>query len=117
MKNEIDKLDGMMKIKGKCGYEIIGGCSELRRLKQENEKLKEENAVLQAYKDVNENFKKVWDEMRTNADKVYNKMLDYRTALEEINKLLDKAYQTGRKNLILAKIRDKINEVLNDKKL
>lgn len=37
--NNIDKLDGMTKIKGKCGYEIIGGCSDLRRLKQEKEEL------------------------------------------------------------------------------
>ena len=39
IKNDIDKWDGMeMK---KCGYEFIGGCSELRRLKQENRELKE----------------------------------------------------------------------------
>ena len=39
--NEIDKLDGMVKIKGKCGYEIIGGCRELRKAKAKLEKIKE----------------------------------------------------------------------------
>lgn len=38
--DEIDKLDGMVKMH-KCGYEFIGGCSDLRRLKQENAMLKE----------------------------------------------------------------------------
>ena len=41
IKNNIDELDGMVKIKGKCGYEIIGGCRELRESKQENKELKE----------------------------------------------------------------------------
>ena len=41
IKNDIDKLDGMVKMK-KCGYEFIGGCSELRRLKQENETIKKQ---------------------------------------------------------------------------
>ena len=40
IKNDIDKLDGMVKMK-KCGYDFIGGCSDLRRLKQENARLKE----------------------------------------------------------------------------
>ena len=40
MSNEIDKLDGMIKIKGKCGYEIIGGCRELRKLKVKLEQIK-----------------------------------------------------------------------------
>ena len=37
--NEIDKLDGMVKIKGKCGYEFIGGCKDLRTAKQKLEKI------------------------------------------------------------------------------
>ena len=39
--NEIDKLDGMVKIKGKCGYEFIGGCKDLRTAKQKLEKIEE----------------------------------------------------------------------------
>lgn len=39
--NDIDKLDGMIKIKGKCGYEIIGGCKELRKYKQALEEIRE----------------------------------------------------------------------------
>ena len=38
--NDIDKLDGMIKIK-KCGYEIIGGCKELRKYKQTLEEIRE----------------------------------------------------------------------------
>ena len=41
MNDEIEKLDGMIKIKGKCGYEIIGGCRELRKLKAKLERIKE----------------------------------------------------------------------------
>ena len=41
MNNEIDKIDGMIKIKGKCGYEIIGGCKELRKYKHTLEEIKE----------------------------------------------------------------------------
>lgn len=37
--NDIDKLDGMIKIK-KCGYEFIGGCKELRKYKQALENIK-----------------------------------------------------------------------------
>ena len=39
--NDIDKLDGMIKIKGKCGYEFIGGCKELRKHKQALEEIRE----------------------------------------------------------------------------
>lgn len=39
--NEIDKLDGMVKIKGKCGYEFIGGCKDLRTAKLKLEKIGE----------------------------------------------------------------------------
>ena len=41
MTTNIDELDGMVKTK-KCGYEFIGGCRELRKLKEENALLKEE---------------------------------------------------------------------------
>ena len=39
MMNERDKLDGMVKIKGKCGYEFIGGCKEFRKCKIKTKEL------------------------------------------------------------------------------
>lgn len=104
MKNNIDKLDGMTKIKGKCGYEIIGGCSDLRRLKQENKELEEKlNAFV--------------EHSKTESDKVYYKMLDYKTALEEIQKAI-KSYDLNVDNGVsvdtLYTIRKIIDEVLNE---
>lgn len=89
IKNDIDKLDGMMKIKGKCGYEMIGGCSDLRRLKQENAELKEE---LQKYKDMEakglEEFKDVggcWGcGIQLASDEYFASCCKYSQALEEI---------------------------------
>ena len=35
-------IDGMIKIKAKCGYEFIGGCKELRKYKQTLEEIRED---------------------------------------------------------------------------
>jgi len=68
--NNIDTLDGMVKIKGKCGYEIIGGCRELRELKQENERLKKSE-----------------DEWRHSAEYARILMIKFQSALEEIREI------------------------------
>ena len=46
------------------------------------EELKQEKAVLQAYKDVNEDFKKAWEEIK-------DKYFDYKQALEEIRNCIN----------------------------
>lgn len=107
--NDIDKLDGMIKIKGKCGYEIIGGCSDLRRLKQENKELKEKIIELSEEKghlivenntlkesnqslsmlgtdlvSANETVRKEFFRADKNKDMWREKADTYRSALEEI---------------------------------
>ena len=65
----------------------------IAELKQEN------NALRRTIKDVN-------------IVAVVERSKQYRSALEEINTILNEAYRTGRRTLALAKIRDMINEVL-----
>ena len=111
--NDIDKLDGMVKIKGKCGYEIIGGCSELRRLKQENEELKND---LKAETELAQK----WYQLET--DKHFL-ALKYYKALEEIRKETEKllyeqnpifGYNNSNYFELLSKfILNKTQEVLN----
>lgn len=80
---------------------------QLKRLEQENKELKETlNAFVK--------------HSRTESDKVYYKMLDYKTALEEIKKVIDCANSEYKsdddcKPQQCSKIENKINEVLNDK--
>ena len=87
IKNDIDKLDGMTKIKGKCGYEIIGGCSDLRRLEQENKELKEmlskEPKAMQA-------FQIAYSGLKKENEVLWGMVKDYKTALEEIRILATK---------------------------
>lgn len=106
--NGIDELDGMIKIKGKCGYEIIGGCKELKQLKKEKEKQKEENKIFeQTGKTLAEEFCKQ-NELATT----------YKQALEEIRYLLSsyrlKYDTTITASNLLDNVVNKINEVLND---
>ena len=71
-------------------------------------RLEQENKELQAYKDVNEDFKKAWDELN-------EKYKQLRSALEEIrdiNKLFFERKYGYPEDLI--KIDNIINEVLND---
>lgn len=82
---------------------------QLKRLEQENKELIEdnlnlskENKELQAYKDINEDFKKAWDELN-------EKYRQLRYALEEIKKMVTSPY-TGKPRNVL----NIINEVLND---
>ena len=77
---------------------------QLKRLEQENKELK-------AYKDVNEDFKKAWDELN-------EKYKRYRSALEEIREIANDTFHCcdddcGNARTIKLVI-DKINEVLND---
>ena len=65
--------------------------------------LKQENAVLQAYKDVNEDFKKAWEEIK-------DKYFDYKTALEEINRRI----QLENADDCLLDIKDIIDGVLDN---
>jgi hypothetical protein len=88
--NDIDKLDGMIKIKGKCGYEIIGGCKELRKYKQALEEIKEMilgfgNTPIE-FKTLNIPLKE--EDLKTNEGKIFD---------------------------FYKKLKDKINEVLNDR--
>lgn len=39
--NTVDTLDGMIKIKGKCGFQFIGGCKDLRQQKAKLREIKE----------------------------------------------------------------------------
>ena len=71
------------------------------KLNEQIEKLEQENRELKAYKDVNEDFKKAWDEL----NKKYKHL---RSALEEIMEYCN--YEHGSVYVII----DKINEVLND---
>lgn len=75
---------------------------QLKRLEQENRELK-------AYKDINEDFKKAWDELN-------EKYKQLRSALEEIKSMTDK-FDYWNSNLpmaseIIGEVKDKINEVL-----
>ena len=75
---------------------------QLKRLEQENRELK-------AYKDINEDFKKAWDELN-------EKYKQLRSALEEIKSMADK-FDYWNSNLpmaseIIGEVKDKINEVL-----
>jgi SMC interacting uncharacterized protein involved in chromosome segregation len=71
------------------------------RLNEQIEKLEQENRELQAYKDINEDFKKAWDELN-------EKYKQLRSALEEIRILATK--NVSIENFV--KIQIKINEVL-----
>jgi flagellar biosynthesis/type III secretory pathway chaperone len=71
---------------------------QLKRLEQENKEL-------QAYKDINEDFKKAWDELN-------EKYKQLRSALEEIRDCL-KDWDNDVYNP--KELTDKINEVLQDK--
>lgn len=107
IKNNIDELDGMVKIKGKCGYEIIGGCRELRELKQENKELKVTMYRLES---------KV-DSMCNCNEELNTDVKIFRSALEEINLILDELkqqydYMTDYSEI--KEIQDKINEVLDE---
>lgn len=61
-------------------YEILDACCELQSIKIKA--LKEENAVLQSYKDVNEDFKTAWEELKAENDRL-NKILQEIKAIAE----------------------------------
>lgn len=72
-------------------------------------RLEQENKALQAYKDINEDFKKAWDELN-------EKYKQLRSALEEIKSMVDN-FDYWNSNLtmaseIIGEVKDKINEVL-----
>lgn len=71
------------------------------RSQKKIERLEQENKNLQAYKDVNEDFKKAWDELN-------GKYKQLRSALEEIKAMINHPDYRG----LLNKIEDRINEVL-----
>ena len=72
-------------------------------------RLEQENKELQAYKDVNEDFKKAWDELN-------EKYKQLRSALEEIRKLTVIGVNASQCNCGLRALADdilnKVNEVL-----
>lgn len=113
IKNDIDKIDGMIKIKGKCGYEIIGGCSDLRRLKQENKELKEEN--------IEYDEELAIEKLSHKSD--LETLERYRSALEEIKNVLKEVCKEecdytkpkfcGDCDCRYGQILNKINEILN----
>ena len=112
--NDIDKLDGMIKIKGKCGYEIIGGCSDLRRLKQQHNDDTEEIAKLgldvAILEQENKSNKELLIIAQNEAMEAQFDREKYKNALEEIKSLV-----RGHKvadEVRLKSILDKINEVL-----
>ena len=83
--NGIDKLDGMIKFKGKCGYDFIGGCRELRKYRQALEEIRE---ILMC--------------------KIYN-------LNENVSQLDYMCYALDKFEKIRIKILTKIDEVLNDR--
>jgi len=90
-----------------CDYGCLYHKEQLKRLEQENK-------ALQAYKDINEDLKKAWDELN-------EKYKQLRSVLEEINKITEPRFVNGLNeeadlcNLAMDRIQNKINEVLNDK--
>lgn len=68
---------------------------------EEINKLKEENAVLQAYKDVNEDFKKAWEELKAENER-----------LKEENKLIRQLHKDLSDKLFeFQKIEDALQEI------
>ena len=63
-------------------------------------RLEQENKALQAYKDINEDFKKAWDELN-------EKYKQLRSALEEIKKMVTNPYPGKPRDVL-----NIINEVL-----
>lgn len=55
--------------------------NKVTELKDELKRLEQENRALQAYKDINEDFKKAWDELN-------EKYKQLRSALEEIKDII-----------------------------
>jgi predicted nuclease with TOPRIM domain len=87
--------------------------NEVTELKDELKRLEQENKELRAYKDINEDFKKAWDELN-------EKYKQLRSALEKIRDLCIHYENTNDKCVINCYahfivtdlIQDKINEVL-----
>lgn len=85
----------------------------ITRLSLENKRLEQENKALQAYKDINEDFKQAWDELN-------EKYKQLRSALEKIRDLCihyentnDKCVTNCYAHFIVTDlIQDKINEAL-----
>lgn len=106
IKNDIDKLDGMVKIKGKCGYELIGGCSDLRRLKQENKKLKEELAEANQLKDMYHTY------YRAKHDDIKGVIFKQKEKLEKIKSIVDFNLIFPINNITKREIGEKIKSII-----
>lgn len=86
--------------------------------------LEQENAELKAYKDINEDFKKAWDELNEKYKQLRSALEEIREKIKSLNKDIcnncgwnntDNCQPNGYVCHDLIEIKNKINEVLNDK--
>lgn len=98
LEDKIERLEQENKL---LTQQLDENCLRVSTLATENIKLEQENKTLQAYKDINEDFKHAWYELN-------EKYKQLRSALEEIREVI---YYCGHKDIV-DKVLPRINEVL-----